>query len=159
MIFYGTSKDLSFKPDNKKAWLDYLEKNDGKKLVVEINLEKGKRTLPQNDSLHLWYELVAKELNEKGLTVQEVLKKTIEIDWNAKRVKEIIWRSVQEAITSKKSTTELNKSDEIDIIYEHINRFLADKCDGIHVPFPKKEKEEFDVPVAYPINNLGESKF
>lgn len=138
-IFYGKSIELKFNPDNQKSWLDYLEKNDGKKLVADIKLEKGIRTLPQNDSLHLWCEQVAKELNEKGLSVQELLKKTVEIDWNGKRVKEIIWRSVQEAITGKKSTTELNNTDEINTIYEHLNRFLAEKCDGIHVPFPNKD--------------------
>lgn len=93
------------------------------------------RTLSQNNALHLYFEHLAKELNDGGYTVQLFLKQAIDLDWNKESVKELIWRPVQEALIQKKSTTKLDKVVEIDLIWEHINRHIAEKF-GIHVPFP-----------------------
>jgi hypothetical protein len=94
-----------------------------------------KRTGTQNNSLHLWFEWVATELNLAGYTVQMVLKEKIDLDWTAEMVKELLWRSAQKAILGKQSTTELNKIEDIDKVLEHLNRHLGEKF-GIHVPFP-----------------------
>jgi len=159
MIFFGRIIDLAFKPSNNKEYLDFLEKNDRRDAWVEMGIEKGKRTLPQNNALHLYFTQLARELNEAGYTVKKVMEiKKVDIDWNEKLVKELLWKPIQEAITGKKSTTDLDKSGEIDVTYEHMNR-LTSEVFHIHVPFPKKEKEEFQVEVAYPDNNLGEQKF
>lgn len=93
------------------------------------------RTPTQNDALHLYYRLVAEELNNAGYNVQLVLKEKMDIDWDERLVKELLWRNAQKVITSKESTTELNKTEEIDRIYEHLNRHLSEKF-GVHVPFP-----------------------
>lgn len=152
-IFYGISKDMSFLADNKKERLEYLIEKEGKSLIETLEEEKGIRTLPQNDSLHLWCEQVAKELNESGQTLQKVLAKTVEIDWTKDLVKTILWKSVQKAITQKESTTELSKVGEIDAVYEHLNRFLAQKCNGIHIPFPNKELLPKVPMPEYPVND------
>lgn len=143
-IFYGKSKDLSFKPDNQREWLDFLEKTDKKKLFLDVNLEKGRRSGPQNNALHKFYELLSNALNEGGYSVKKVLEKKMDLDWNEKLVKELLWRPAQEAITGKTSTTELDKVEEIDIVWGHLNRHLGEKF-GVHVPFPKKEKDEFKI--------------
>jgi len=109
----------------------------GKKWFADIGKETGVRTMPQNAALHVLFTSLAKELNEKGLTVQEVLAKTVELDWNPKRIKEDLWRPIQIALTNKVSTTDLDKTSEIDEIYETLNRFMAQW--GIHVPFPSEE--------------------
>ncbi len=93
------------------------------------------RTPSQNNSLHLWFDLVAKELNEAGYTVQMVLKEKVDLDFDGDKVKELLWRPAQQAILKKKSTTELKKITDIDRVWEHLNRHLGEKF-GIHVPFP-----------------------
>lgn len=95
------------------------------------------RTNQQNKALHKWFELVADELNASGQSKQKVLAKTVELNWDASSIKEDLWRPVQKAILKKHSTTELKKTEDIDKIWEHLNRFLGEKC-GIHVPFPSE---------------------
>lgn len=97
--------------------------------------ELPNRSDQQNKALHKWFELVADELNASGQSKQKVLGKTIELNWDARSVKEDLWRPVQKALLKKHSTTELLKLEDIDKVYEHLNRFLGEKCE-IHVPFP-----------------------
>lgn len=92
------------------------------------------RTDKQNAAMHLWFTQIAEALNEAGLDMRAVLKPSIEIDWTPVLVKEYLWRPVQKLVVQKQSTTELNKQTEINLIYETINRFLAQK--GIHIDFP-----------------------
>lgn len=88
--------------------------------------------------MRLYAKLCSKELNNAGYTVQLVLKEKVDVDWTPDLFFEIIWRNAQIAITGKKSSTELSKLEEIDLIYEHVNRHLGEKF-GIHVPFPSEE--------------------
>lgn len=103
------------------------------------------RTSTQNNSLHLWFELLANALNDAGYTVQLVLKEKIDIDWDKEKVKELLWRPAQKAILGKKSTTELSKLEDIDKVYDHLTRHMGEKF-GLHVPFP----DQGDKPVANP---------
>ncbi len=93
------------------------------------------RTPKQNDALHLWYEWVAKAFNDAGYSVQMVLSQKMELDWDKNMVKDLLWRPALVALLNKKSTTELHKMQDIDKVWEHLNRHLGDKF-GIHVPFP-----------------------
>jgi len=141
MTFFATIKNLQLILSNQREWLMFLENNDNKKVAVTVTRETGVRTGKQNNSIHLWCEQVAKELNESGQSIQEVLKKTIEISWTGDSVKELIWRKIQISLTGKISTTKLDKTEEINNIYEHANRFLGEKCQ-LHVPFPQQIKDE-----------------
>ena len=93
------------------------------------------RSSAQNNSLHLLFSLIADELNAAGYTVQLVLKEKVDLNWDGNKVKELLWRPAQQAILKKKSTTQLRKIEDIDAVYEHLNRHLGEKF-GIHVPFP-----------------------
>ena len=93
------------------------------------------RTAAQNKALHLWFRQVAEELNAGGFTVNHVLAKKVELNWNERLVKEILWRELQERLLGKKSTTELEKHMDIDQVWETLNRHLGQEF-GIHVPFP-----------------------
>lgn len=86
----------------------------------------------------MYFSLLAQELNEAGLTAQLVLKEKMELNWTSEMIKELLWRPAQKAITKKRSTTQLNKQKEIDVIYDHLTRHLGEKF-GIHVPFPTHE--------------------
>jgi hypothetical protein len=135
-ICYAKSVGGGIVFDNKKALMEYLVSVDGKPLVVEIKRETGVRSSPQNRSLHLYYEHLAQALNEGGLTVKKLLEHTIDLEWSGRTVKELIWRPIQIALTGKESTADLDKVSEIDLVYDHINRFISTK--GIHVPFPSE---------------------
>lgn len=101
---------------------------------------KEQRTLAQNNSLHLFCQNLADELNAAGLDMRKTLKPDIEIPWRKTTVKEFLWKPVQEAYLKKKSTTELTKF-EVSEIWEILNRHLGEKF-GIHVPFPSIEELE-----------------
>ena len=133
---------IDFSSEYSKATLrEFLRKREGKTLYLTLDERTPARSETQNNALHLWFELVAKELNDGGLHVQKVLEQTIEINWNKDLVKNTLWRPVQVALLKKKSTTELKKTEDIDVVYEHLNRYLSDKF-GLHVPFPNWEDKD-----------------
>lgn len=134
-LFYFKSINKELIPDNKREFAEFLEKNDKKSLWAEFHRETGIRTDNQNRALHKYFEILANELNDAGYTVQIVLKQKVDINWDKDKVKELIWRPAQEAITGKKSTTQLDKVEDITTIYEHLTRHLGEKF-GIHVSFP-----------------------
>lgn len=96
------------------------------------------RTTAQNSALHLFFTMIAKELNKQGLSIPKVLKADVKFSPDA--VKDFMWRPIQKAITSKESTTKLEKQ-EIDQVYEVLNKLLGEKF-GIFVPFPSIEVKE-----------------
>lgn len=100
------------------------------------------RTSNQNNSLHLWFRLLADELNSGGFDMRTLIRDEIDIPWNEYSVKEYLWRPVQIAQLGKKSTTKLT-TDEIDKVYETINRAVGERT-GIHVPFPSLDIMIFD---------------
>lgn len=96
----------------------------------------NKLTRPQQNSLWLYYERLAEALNDAGYDVKKTLKPEIEIPWNKQLIHDLLWLPVQEAMTGKKSTTELNKLEPSDI-YLVLDRHLQEKL-GISVPFPSE---------------------
>lgn len=98
-------------------------------------------TRQQQKALHVFLTLLAKELNDAGYTIQLFLKQTVDLDWDKNSAKELIWRPIQKALVQKKSTTQLDKVSEIDLIYDHLNRHLGEKF-GIHVPWPSLPKDD-----------------
>jgi len=102
-----------------------------------MNDKEEKRTPQQNRAMHKYFELLAEALNDAGYTVQKSLAQyKMELDWSPEMIKELVWRPTQKALLNKESTTELSKSKDIDIVYEHINRFISQM--GIEsIPFPQ----------------------
>jgi hypothetical protein len=99
-----------------------------------------KRTISQNRALHLWFNLLAEELNKAGLDQRKVLKPGVAIPWSGESIKEQVWKPIQQALYEKKSTTELLKKEEIDRIYDVINKHLSESFPGIEIPdFPSIE--------------------
>lgn len=114
------------------------EPAQSKSVIMTENKQKPKRTNQQNKALHVFFTLLAQELNESGQSVQLVLKEKMELIWTPSMVKELLWRPAQRAILKKKSTKDLKKQEEIDLIYDHLNRHLGEKF-GVHVDFPSHE--------------------
>lgn len=101
------------------------------------------RTAKQNNALHLYFTLLAQALNESGYDMKKVIRQEVDIPWNPYSIKEYLWRPVQEAQLGKKSTTKLKKN-EIDQVYETINRVIGERT-GVHVPFPSLEQLESEM--------------
>lgn len=95
------------------------------------------RTLTQNSALHLYYTHLADALNSAGLDMRATLKPEIEIPWDANSIKNYLWRPIQKMQLGKESTTTLTTK-EIDIVFDTLNRHLADKF-GLHIDFPNIE--------------------
>ena len=106
----------------------------------------SKRTQDQNSAMHLYFAHVAQELNLAGFPIKATLAHyKVDIDWDERSVKELIWRPIQQALLSVKSTTKLRKTQDIENVYEHINRFLSNPPFSMHIPFPNnpnKHKEK-----------------
>lgn len=109
----------------------------------DCGCHKEQRTGKQNNALHLYFTLLADEMNSAGYDMKKVIRQEVDIPWNTYSVKEYLWRPVQEAQLGKKSTTKLTK-DEIDKIYDTVNRVIGERT-GIHVPFPSIEALEQDL--------------
>lgn len=136
-LFYFKPKAGIIEWTTPSALLKFLAIHEGKLMYADMDRAKGIRTPDQNAALHLYFTMLADELNAAGYTVQLVLKEKIDLDWDKDKVKELLWRPAQQAITGKKSTTSLNKVSDIDEIFEHLNRHIGEKF-GIHIPFPSE---------------------
>lgn len=101
---------------------------DAERVILET------RTTQQNKAIHVFFELLAEELNNAGLDMKRTLKESVDIPWTATSVKEYLWKPVQESMVGKKSTTELSTTD-VNKIYEVLNRHLGEKH-GLSVIFP-----------------------
>lgn len=132
MIIYGTSQELQFRPTNVRAWLDFLEQNNGKKLVMNINLDKARRSLDQNSLYHLYLDVIA---NETGHTSEEL-----------HRIFKGLFLPKKKVTLNGKdymlagSTTELNKVD----FGIYLDRICAET--NIPIPEEKKASEVIDYP-------------
>jgi hypothetical protein len=102
---------------------------------------EDKLTRQQQKSLHLWFSMLASELNQQGITMQMVLKKFIvDAPCTKSIIKELVWKPVQDALYAKTSTTELLKKEEIDKIYDTLNKFFAEELQVQCPPFPSLEE-------------------
>ena len=108
----------------------------------EITFEKvtGKRTPPQNNSLHLWCKKQAEEFMEKRVDMREFFKDEFFLEWTLYSVKDGIWKKMQKALFRTDSTTELTKNEQIDIIHRNIARVITEKYKGevLTIPFPNE---------------------
>lgn len=107
-------------------------------LMMQTTTEQQRSQL-QNNSLHLWLDMVARALNDKGHDVRQVLQmsKRQEIPWTMSAAKEHLWRPVQESYTGESSTTKASTK-EYAAIYDILNKTLVEKL-GVFVPWPNKE--------------------
>jgi len=96
--------------------------------------EESKRTSQQNKSMHLYFSMLAEELNNSGLEMKKVLKPEIDIPWTTESVKNHLWRPIQKVMMDKESTTELDTVNPSDV-YRVLDRHISEKF-GIHIEWP-----------------------
>lgn len=97
------------------------------------------RTSQQNKGLHLFFTMLADELNNSGYDQRKVLKETVDIPWTPEAIKEQLWKPIQKLMYNKESTTELDKVKEIDKVHEVLMRHLGEKFSVEYIPFPVDE--------------------
>jgi hypothetical protein len=107
--------------------------------TTKDTISEQSRTTAQNNSLHLYFDLLAKEFQKEGITMTTVLQKFI-VDTPATKttIKELMWKPLQLAMLEKESTTKLSKKEEIDLVYDALNKFTSETF-GISIPFPSHE--------------------
>jgi len=105
--------------------------------TIELKKVNNTRTSSQNRALHLFFTQVAKELNDLGIAFvyRGIKGAEMEMQWNASLFKEMTWKPIQNALYGTTSTTKL-KRNQIDPIFETINKFFAER--GIEITFPNQ---------------------
>lgn len=119
----------------------------GEYYVLEVKkmTDSKKRTLPQNNAMYLFFNKLAKRLNDSGFdkrAVFEKMKKGFFISWSGHCVKQDLWRPIMEALTDKESTAKLTKQ-ELSSIYENVNKFTVERL-GFSEPFPSMDSLLFE---------------
>lgn len=102
--------------------------------------EIDKRTTTQNNSLHLLFAQISKECMDKGIDMRQIVRDEVPIECTPENIK-WLWKLLQEALFKKKSTTELKKTGEIEIVYDNFNKIISERTQGeiILPPFPSLE--------------------
>jgi len=96
-----------------------------------------RRTQQQNKALHKYFRQLSEAFNEAGFSVMQVMRHDAEIPWTEELVKELIWKTVQQAMLNTDSTTDLDRK-QVSEVYEVVQRHLA-QTTGVHVEFPTEE--------------------
>jgi len=112
----------------------HLSKQDIGEFGYQVQVKTGKRSTKQNAAIHVFFKLLADELNDAGLDMKRTLKEETDIPWSPALVKEFLWKPVQDAAIGKKSTTQLDRA-QVSHVYEILTRYLGQKF-GVSVPFP-----------------------
>jgi hypothetical protein len=106
--------------------------------IIDCKQITNTRTIYQNNALHLFFQQLADELNEKGFDMRAIIRQEVEIQWTGFTIKSHLWKPLQKALFNKKSTTKLAKNYEIDVVYDNLNRILVERTKGeVSIPpFP-----------------------
>lgn len=128
------------------------------------------RTSQQNNSLHLYFRLLAQALNDAGMTQDVVLSdrlvRSLEAlislwgdDFHAQQLKEtlekyrprvglswtehsikLLWKKIQLPMTNKEHTSDLTTG-EVNRVYQDFDARISE-ITGVSVQFPKEEDDE-----------------
>lgn len=137
--FSAKIKDGKIEFQDKTGSVIWLELLDGKEVEITIAKEENKRTTRQNNALHKLFDLMSEKCEKEGITVSMIvgaLKNGVDICPTPQFLKDL-WKTMQEILLKKSSTTDLNKVNEIDLVYEAWCKFWGDRF-GIYVEFPNE---------------------
>ena len=103
------------------------------------NITSRQRSQFQNKAIHLYIKWVARELQNQGQTMQNIVKAItkVEIMPTPENIKELVWREIQKSVVGKESTAALEKH-EVTEVYDVMSMWLS-KNFGISLPFPNDE--------------------
>lgn len=100
------------------------------------------RTQTQSNALHLLFKQTSDMCIEKGIDMREIVREEVPIDCTPENIK-WLWKLLQKAMLGKESTTKLSKHQEIDRVYDQLNKILIERTEGeISLPpFPYDEEK------------------
>ena len=134
------AKQLAETHGNKRPKVinDFIEQAEETFGRVSVTMkDHPRRTDQQNKAMHKYFELLSTALNDAGLDARKTLKPEVEIPWTPEMIKNLMWRPIQEAMTGKKSTTELTTVEPSEV-HAVLNRHLSSKF-GLNVEWPSDE--------------------
>lgn len=103
---------------------------------ISVQVKTGKtRTQKQNAALHVYLRMLADELNNQGITIQQFFDEGYEMPWTPEIVKDNIWRVIQKAVIGEEKTSKAERPD-YSKVYDILNKKLSES--GIHIPWPEK---------------------
>ena len=117
--------------------VDYLNKQIKAGAIIEMKNVVQTRSSLQNRALHLFFTQVSNELNRNGIPFVYTGLKGMEMEtqWTPELFKSMTWKPIQKAMYGTDSTRQL-KRNQIDPIFEVINKFFAER--GIEISFPNQ---------------------
>lgn len=115
-----------------------VNERDGLLSKLKPKTEKQLRTEQQRKAIEVYCREMANLANDAGYEFAAFIEhkklKGTETPWSQELFKEYVWRPVQQAYLNKESTTRL-KPEEVTIIYDVVNRKMAEIA-GISMVFP-----------------------
>jgi hypothetical protein len=102
---------------------------EGKEIEIKISKRVKNRTETQNNALHLLFKQLSDEMIEKGLDLKVMFDRVHSVEATPEMIK-IFWKKLQKALINKSSTTQLNKTGDIERVYDNFNRILIDVYKG-----------------------------
>jgi len=109
---------------------------------AEITIEKWvkRRTDKQNNSIHLYCQILSQEFLARGIDMREIIRDEIPISFTPESVKIYLWKPIQMAMFGKKSTTQLD-THEVSQIHDQLNKIIIERTKGeVSVAFPSVEE-------------------
>jgi len=151
LYYIQVDADISIKATSKKEALKKAEEAMQFLEVHSFKIQPEKRTYLQNRSLHLLFTQIAKECLDKGIEMRQLVKENVPIEVTAENVK-WLWKLLQNALFKTKSTTELKKLGQIEVVYDNFNKIISERTQGeiILPPWPamkNKIKPNYEYPL------------
>ena len=105
-----------------------------------MKTQDKKRTIRQNSAMHLLFKQISDICIEKGIDMREIVRDEVPIQCTPENIK-WLWKLLQGGLFKTKSTTELLKTGQIEIVYDNFNKILVERTSGevSLPPFPSIE--------------------
>jgi len=110
-----------------------LDRPDGE-YVLTIQKKVNTRTALQNRSLHLWFNQLAKALNDAGFDMKKVVRQELDIKWTDYNIKEYLFKPTAKMLFGKDSTRQLTTK-EVSEVHELIAKTISERT-GVYVDWP-----------------------
>ena len=114
----------------------------------------AQRTGQQNRALWKGFTVLAETLNASGKDMKVILKPEVSIPWTKDSVAEYLFRPLLKAMYQKEHTAEMEKTEEIEAVWETLMRFLMEKHHIEYVDFPSHELGYWETAPLKDNNNI-----
>ena len=120
-----------------KFFVAYVEDQAEKGVDRVYKIQKADRTWRQNNTLHLLFRRMAKDLNDAGFEIPHPFKPDLEIPYSEESVKELLYKPIITMYFKVDRSTELTTeqlSESMTILVDAVNRNT-----GVYTPIPVGE--------------------